>query len=209
MAKLGGIFQGMGVLFLAFSFCMIMYNIREDQQAQKFSNVAVKTLMKDISENISENTEDNVLQDIPVGTWENTVVSYSDMEMPIQKVDGLDYIGVLEIPELSLMLPILDDWSYSKLKKAPCRYFGSSYQDNLVIMAHNYACHFGKLQDLSYGQLITFTDIDGNISTYQVIAIEIFEPTQVEEMMAGLGDLTLFTCTASGSSRVVVGCEKI
>lgn len=41
------------------------------------------------------------------------------MEMATVKVDGYDCIGVLSIPVLELELPVLTDWSYTKLKKRP------------------------------------------------------------------------------------------
>lgn len=69
-------------------------------------------------------------------------------EMPVKTINGRDYIGVLSIPSLELELPVISQWDYPALKVAPCRYSGSLYQDNLIICAHNYASHFGKLKEL-------------------------------------------------------------
>ena len=48
-------------------------------------------------------------------------------EMATVSVDGYDSIGILTVPALELELPVLTDWSYEKLKKAPCHYYGSCY----------------------------------------------------------------------------------
>ena len=37
--------------------------------------------------------------------------------MATVNVDGYDCIGILSIPVFDLELPVLADWSYSKLKK--------------------------------------------------------------------------------------------
>lgn len=130
------------------------------------------------------------------------------MEMPTQEIDGQRYIGTLRLESLGLTLPIISEWDYTRLRIAPCRYAGSAYLDNMVIAAHNYESHFGQLKNLSQGEQITFTDIDGNCFCYQVLDVEILSPYDVQEMTEGAWDLTLFTCTIGGQSRVTVRCER-
>ena len=76
-----------------------------------------------------------------------------------------------------------------------------------MIAAHNYSSHFGRLKNLSQGDEVTFTDVDGNVFSYVVAALETLSPYAVEEMTSGGWDLTLFTCTIGGKSRVTVRCE--
>ena len=78
------------------------------------------------------------------------------MAMPVVMVDGVAYIGVLEIPALELTLPVTGEWSYDRLKIALCRYAGSAYLDNLAIMGHNYPAFFKNLGDLRPGDLLFF-----------------------------------------------------
>ena len=135
-----------------------------------------------------------------------------DMEMPVENIDGRDYIGTLEIPSLDLVLPVLGNWNYPNLRVAPCRYTGSAYQGNLIIAAHNYPSHFGNLKHLQEGEMVRFTDVDGNRFTYQVVVRETLEPTAIDEMQSeedGAWDLTLFTCTIGGQSRVTVRCVQV
>lgn len=135
-----------------------------------------------------------------------------DMDMPVETIDGLDYIGTLEIPSLDLELPVLSEWNYPNLRVAPCRYVGSAYQGNLIIAAHNYPSHFGNLKHLQEGEIVRFTDVDGNRFAYQVVVRETLEPTAIDEMQSeeeGAWDLTLFTCTIGGQSRVTVRCVQV
>ena len=131
------------------------------------------------------------------------------MEMPVVRSNGQDYIGVLEIPSLGLELPIISEWNYARLKKAPCRYAGSAYLDNLVIAAHNYKTHFGRLKELSSGDPVIFTDAEGNRFEYAVVLKETLMPRDVSEMKSGEFDLSLFTCTVGGSYRVTVRCDRV
>ena len=123
--------------------------------------------------------------------------------------EGNAYIGTLEIPALGISLPVMSEWSYPKLRIAPCRYSGSVYQDNLVIAAHNYSRHFGKIGSLIDGDQILFTDVDGNHFLYEVAEIQILESTDVEKMLDEQWDLNLFTCTLGGKTRMTVRCEKL
>ena len=130
-------------------------------------------------------------------------------------VDGeerLD-IGYLSIPSIGLELPVMSQWSYAGLKIAPGRYSGSTYADNMVVCAHNYAKHFSPIKWLTEGAQVYFTDMDGMRWTYEVSYVENLQPTQIEEMTekteeSDEWDLTLFTCTTGGSARCAVRCVR-
>lgn len=68
-------------------------------------------------------------------------------EMPVTTINGVEYLGTLEIPVLELELPIISQWSDSLLKIAPCRYQGSAYLDNMILAGHNYRAHFGRTEE--------------------------------------------------------------
>lgn len=131
-----------------------------------------------------------------------------EMEMPADTVDGVDYIGILQIPAISLELPVASEWSYDNLELTPCRYTGSAYQNDMVIMAHNYPAHFKNLKDLHQSDRVIFTDVDGNVFGYRVLDFEQLRPEQVENMTCGEWDLTLFTCTVGGQMRLAVRCVR-
>ncbi len=131
------------------------------------------------------------------------------MEMPTQTIDGQEYIGYLSIPSLELELPIISKCSSHSLNVSPCRYYGSAYGEHLVIAGHNYTGHFSSLQSLKEGERITFTDVDGNVFTYEVALLEILGADAVKEMTESDFALTLFSCTVGGQYRVAVRCSRV
>ena len=130
-------------------------------------------------------------------------------EMPTMEIDGEAYIGYLEMPTIGLSLPVMSDWSYAKLRIAPCRYWGSVYDGSLVIMAHNYDRHFGRIGTLQEGDPVQFVGADGEIYCYVVSGQETLQPTDISGMLGDDADLTLFTCTYGGRSRVTVRLKRV
>lgn len=131
---------------------------------------------------------------------------FPDMEMPTVEVEGHAYIGTLRIPGLGLELPVMSEWSYRKLKLAPCRFTGSAYQGDLIIVAHNYVTHLGNIKNLPVGAEVTFTDVAGNVFCYALAEIEILKPNQIEDLLGTDYPLTLVTCTIGGKTRVTARC---
>lgn len=200
-----------GLLLIAAALCLVVYNVMEAKSAAKYAQEAVRQLEELIPVRSKAQITHSEEQPAEVIEETETVQDYildSEMEMPIVQIDGYDYIGLLEIPLLDISLPVMNDWSYPQLKLSPCRYTGSVYLDNMIIAAHNYAYHFGGLKSLSIGDIVLFTDVDGNQFSYTVSEIEQLGPNAVEEMESGDWELTLFTCTIGGKYRVTVRCER-
>lgn len=129
-------------------------------------------------------------------------------QMPVKTIHGTDYVAMINIPALSLELPVRATWSYEGLKYSPCRYAGSAFMDDLVICAHNYSQHFGRIKDLETDSEILLVDMEGNLFRYRVVQIETLAPKDIREMIESSYDLTLFTCTLGGRTRVTVRCMR-
>jgi len=127
---------------------------------------------------------------------------------PYFEIDGNQYIGLIAIPALNVKLPVLSTWSNPNMKLAPCRYTGTLADDNLVILAHDYDRFFGRLQTLSAGTPVIFTDANGAAHNYTIAEIVTLSPTSIDEMVHSDYPLTLFTCTYGGQMRVTVRCVK-
>ena len=122
------------------------------------------------------------------------------------------YCGFLTLPSLNLELPVMSSWSYPNLRLAPCRYSGSVESNDLVIAAHNYSSHFGRIGELTNGSQFSFTDANGVQHPYIVSFIEVIEGQDVEQMFSGQSvnwDLTLYTCTLSSQSRVTIRAYRL
>lgn len=132
-----------------------------------------------------------------------------NVPMPEKKIENIAYIGILEIPALELELPVITETTYPYLKIAPCRFYGSAYLNNLVIGAHNYDTHFADIDELEKGESVIFTDVDGNVFTYQVSHSEVIDPNASEILCDGSYALTLYSCTTGGRARVMTRCEIV
>ncbi len=130
-------------------------------------------------------------------------------EMPTVTLGGYRYIGMLDVQSLDLSLPVMEEWDYDRLRVSPCRFAGNVYEDNLVICAHNYPQHFTPLKYAPLGTEVKFTDAEGNEFLYAVSSVETIGPNDVEGMIHGDWDLTLFTCNTNGQTRCAIRCDRI
>lgn len=192
--KKGRICIIIGLLLLAAAFCLTAYNLTQSRRAGR---VAAQT-----AHELETLLPQQPQAEQPL--WQ----LHPELELPVAQLNGLGYVGLLELPSLSLELPVLAQWSYEALRQAPCRYQGTPYRSGFVIAGHNYAAHFGALQRLQTGDVVTFSDVDGYVFRYQVAAREVLPPTAVEEMTDSGWDLTLFTCTPGGQNRVTIRCLR-
>lgn len=202
---IGKIFTITGLLLFAAALALFVYNLWDGYWAEQ-SREKLLEEYRDKNQNISDEGEQAEESDGQIPDYQLN----PEMEMPkvmLEELDGAACIGVLEIPKIDLKLPVLNEWSYPLLKKAPCRYSGSAYLDNLVIAAHNYRTHFGKLKELEMGDEVIFTDAAGNRFEYKVAVVEALTPQSVEDMTSGEWALSLFTCTLDGKNRVTVRCD--
>lgn len=204
----GRIWINTGLLLLTAALFLWAYNGQESRRAGDAAQQVITELTQSLTQKAA--TEGGAApeqEDAPAVKLPEYLLD-DQREMPEKAVGGRDYIGVLSIPSLDLELPVLSRWSYPNLKVAPCRYSGSLYRNDLIICAHNYASHFGKLKNLRVGDTAIFTDMDENVVNFQLAAQETIQPEDLEAMEAGDWDLTLFTCTVGGQSRVTVRFQR-
>ena len=186
-----------GAALILSALLLLLYNRYEDAHAGQ----EAESLLASVEEAISAQT-----MDVPTAAAPSPTPL--DPEMPVVMLDGYEYVGYVEIPALGLKLPVMSEWDYTRLRVAPCRQFGSSRTDDLVIAAHNYENHFGRLKELSKGDTVIFTDMEGLVNTYCVEKIETLAPDAVDAVQNSGHDLVLYTCTKGGKTRVTVFCDR-
>ena len=203
----GNILILLGILMLLGAVGLVAYNFWDANRAKEAAEQISEQLIEKIDENVkSEETA--------------APAPYLDPNtpMPVEEIDGYEYIGILEIPSEELSLPVMAEWDYDRLKISPCRFVGSYYADDLVICAHNYDLHLGRLLSIDIGVDVYFTNVEGLTIHYIVTNRETVEPTAVEQMIENTGnsetslldwDLTLFTCNLGGQTRCAVRCSRV
>ena len=190
----------LGVVCILISAGFVVYNRYEADRGEEASHA----LLQDVQTNMKIVEQQEIS---PEETVSHNVHKPVPSQMRTVTVGAYESIGVLMIPVLELELPVLTDWSYEKLKSAPCHYYGSCYETDFVIAAHNYPSHFGRLSQLQAGDLVIFTDVTGEIHCYEVFLLETLAATATEEMISSGFDLSLYTCTPGGTNRVTVRCN--
>ena len=195
----------LGICCLIASVGFVLYNHWEEENAQSAS----ENILQNVRKSILDNTHGESTSEESERAESVEITVDIPQEMRTTQVNGYDCIGVLSIPVLELELPVLTDWSDTKLKIAPCHYFGSYFEKDFVIAAHNYRSHFGRLSELQPKDLILFTDVSGTVHCYEVVLLETLPGNATEEMITSGFDLSLYTCTPGGASRVTVRCSTI
>ena len=212
MRKTWGILlMAAGVSLMLGSGWLLLKNHQEDRNAGGFVQMVLPEIQQEIrqvQETIPVETEDE--PEIQLIAY--TPVEYlkpEDLVMTQKVIRGHAYVGYICVPELGLELPVMSDWDYNKLQISPCCYSGTLRGEDLVIMAHNYSTHFGRISKLPVGAQVQFIDMDGKVWNYEVAAMDVLSAESIEEMTAGEYDLTLFTCDKNRSYRVTVRCNRI
>lgn len=196
-----------GAMLLIAALSLVICNSHTDKAAKEKSERVLSALKEKIPEQantqpVTEFVSEDLFHEYEIP--ETTVIS---TEEPVIEIENNNYIGYISLPALGIELPVMSSWSYDNLKISPCRYKGSVPGGDLIIAAHNYSSHFGRLDELGGGEEIIFTSADGTVIKYEVIQTENISGKDVEAMEFGSvddWDLTLFTCTLSGQSRVTV-----
>ena len=185
--KSGIILISLGAVLILAALLLFLHNRSEDRRAGQ----EAESLLEDVRSSMAADTDPEPQEE---RAEESTY----------------DYAGVIVIPDLSLELPVIDQWNYARLKVAPCRQSGAAADGDLVIAAHNYKSHFGYLDRLEPGASVIFTDMEGTVYRYAVEEIRQLEPEDVEDVSSVFSSeypLVLYTCTPGGKARVAVFCR--
>ena len=189
----------LGLVLVLSAAGLTVYNLHTQQKAGKSATEAMAELSDCVTEYAAQQPEEAVPD----------YVLNPKIPMPTVSINGIDYIGYLSVPVLGLDLPVVSTTTDYYLRVAPCRFSGSAYTEDLVLGAHNYATHFGRLKELNYGDELTFTDIDGNLFRYVVESVETLQPHEAEYLKESEYPLSLYTCTIGGQTRLTIRCAAV
>ncbi len=209
MKRKGLILVLLGTVLLLAAVSLVLYNNAQDRSSGEYAQTALDAMLAEMPEtNLATTPTTSYHNDLYAQYETTTTVALDDTIV----VEDRSYIGIIAVPSQNIQLPVLQEWSKSLLQYAPCRYSGAALNDSLIIAGHNYKTHFGRLFSVNQGDLITFTTVNGIVYQYEVMHCETLDGGDIEGMLEqeqGDWDLTLFTCTLSGQSRLTIRAQRI
>ena len=128
-----------------------------------------------------------------------------DNDMAIFSLEGTDYIGILEIPRYGSVLPVSSNWE--KIAKNPCRFSGSAYDRTLIIGGTSQEGQYDFYREISAGDTVYFTDMEGKRYSYEVTDIRYEKHADKSALEKKEAALTLFIKNIYGFEYVVVFCN--
>ena len=103
----------LGVLLLTCAAVLTLSNIRRQNEGGEEAAQVLEELREKIE------TKDDTI------SAPDESLPEASRTMPTVEIDGVICVGAVQIPSLELQLPVIRDWNYDNLKKAPCLYYGS------------------------------------------------------------------------------------
>ena len=167
---------------------------------------------------IVKRTANQVLQN-------NSVISEESQESKtneeIQKTQipteykGFSVIAKLEIPKINLETYVLENYSIQALTVSVTKFYGGEPNEigNFCISGHNYVVKnmFHNLKKLDVNDEIFLTDLKNRTYKYKIYKKETVLPKETEclsQITNGRIELTLITCTADSSKRIILKAVK-
>ena len=177
-------------------------NKNDDQDAKEYVEAFANT-----NENTQSNNEslDNMIE---VNGITGTSTSGK------RKYKGFNVLGTIEIPKTNVSYPILEKPTRKALEVAVVKIYPKSNdvinkKGNVVIAGHNYrnGRFFSNNKNLSNGDKIYITDLDGKKVTY--VVYKKFETSSEDTSCYnrdtnGAMEITLSTCTDDNSKRTII-----
>ena len=136
---------------------------------------------------------------VPEGRRDNT--------MPVLSLDGTDFIGILEMPRHGAVRPVGADWG--RTARYPCRFGGSVYDGTLQIGAMSQRGQYDFHRDISVGDSLFFTDMEGNRYAFAVTDLRYEKHADQAALQRKEAALTLFIKNVYSFEYIVVFCDVL
>lgn len=189
----------------------------------------------DKNKSIEENENKEIIDDTTISQEDNMLVVVFDEDEDTEGIvtipdvvelnrktytspSGTEYHidSTLTIPKINLNYPVLSKTTDELLHHNLNKFWGCDPNKigNYVIAGHNYNnnTYFGRLDELSIGDKLQLTDESGKTLEYVIYNMYYVDPTDVactSQLTDGKREVTLITCNATGSQRLVVKAREV
>ena len=130
-----------------------------------------------------------------------------DNTMSVLSVDGTDFVGVLELPQYGSVLPVGAQWGGSY--RYPCRFSGSIYDRTMQIGATSQKGQYEFYRDLSVGDTVLFTDVEGNCYTYTITDLRYERHADQAALTRNAAALTVFIKNVYAFEYLILSCDVL
>jgi hypothetical protein len=128
-----------------------------------------------------------------------------DNTMSVLAVDGVDFVGIIELPQYSSLLPVCADWG--KTSQYPCRLDGSIYDGTMQIGATTQKGQYDFYRELSLGDTVHYTDAEGNRYTFAITSLHTAKHADQAALQQKDAALTLFIKNIYSFEYLIVFCD--
>lgn len=188
----GKLMIGAGMLLLACSLFLLCYSEWDNRRAGRES-AAIINEMDAMRSDIQTEAEQYLRESGELD---------KDHLMTVE-VQQKDFVGILEIPELKLRLPVNAELNAKNIRISPCLKKGSPESGDMMIAGSNYKTVFRNLRSLKEGDRISFQDVTGNTYEYEVQLV-----LSDADAAGRSADLELLVYSDIPKNRAAVLCRK-
>lgn len=152
----------------------------------------------------SEHIQDSntITQSNNLNSGDNSVPQKS---ISVEDLEKEDYWGIVAINSIGIQVPVLNICTEQTLKIAPGVHL--EYEDgSAVIAGHNYKYHFGKFSNVSLGDEVSVTKIDGSLYNLRVSEKYFISADDTSILEQDNWDLVMYTCDVTNQNRIVLCC---
>ena len=124
--------------------------------------------------------------------YDGLMYDRSDVQMPVIQLEGSDVIGILEVPLLSVKLPVSATWDKIETNYIPSRLSGSIYDRSLIIGGTDAEGQLDFCSDICIGDTVVFTDASGARYEYTLERVNMMGSLDAQKEYSSGDDLTVF-----------------
>jgi sortase A len=128
-----------------------------------------------------------------------------DNTMAVLSVDGVDFVGILELPRYGSALPVCAEWG--ETAKYPCRFSGSIYDGTMQIGATTQKGQYDFYRELSVGDEVYYTDAEGNRYAFKITSLCYEKHVDQATLQQNEAPLKLFIKNIYSFEYLIVFCS--
>ena len=129
----------------------------------------------------------------------------SNNAMPILSVEETDFVGIIEMPRYGSVLPVCATWG--SLSQYPCCFSGNIHNRTMQIGGTSQMGQYDFYREISVGDAVFFTDMEGNRYTYAVTDLHYAKNANQTTLRRKNAALTLFIKNIYAFEYLIVFCD--